>query len=446
MPGAAFFDLDKTLIEGSSAIHFGRAAYKHGMVSRRQIARDAWANIKFRLNGSTDAGTDELRQRILDSITGQRTVDLARLGPDVLAGILPLLYREVLDEAYAHQDAGRAVYIVTAASQELADVLAHVLVLDGGIGMRSEVRDGVYTGRPAGPFTYREGKAEAIRELAAREGIDLAESFAYSDSESDLPMMRAVGHPVAVNPDRELERVARQEGWRIMRFDKLGRRLRWAPAVAAWRSWAVAVATWRRGPAARAGCADAGLCAPLVNPRAAHAAVAGHVVGVAQEASPVSTVAAHAQARAYEEQVAPATSASTGFATVRQPVAVRRWSAMATPSCSGQSVPEKRTRCPRFGVRSLSLSVIAGRTITSTAGLVGLAGASLVARVRGRLHASAQSPVALVVALPGVRESSTGNGSWRTVTFFASNFPPASLPESVTLPPNFTVVGARAHA
>src|SRR5215212_8653886 len=231
MPGAAFFDLDKTLIEGSSAIHFGRAAYKHGMVSRRQIARDAWANVKFRLNGSTDAGTDELRQRILDSITGQRTVDLARLGPDVLAGILPLIYREVLDEAYAHQDAGRPSYIVTAASQELADVLAHVLVLDGGIGMRSEVRDGVYTGKPAGPFTYREGKAEAIRELAAREGIDLAESYAYSDSESDLPMLRAVGHPVAVNPDRELERVAREQGWRIMRFDKLGRRLRWAAAV-----------------------------------------------------------------------------------------------------------------------------------------------------------------------------------------------------------------------
>jgi phosphoserine phosphatase len=137
----------------------------------------------------------------------------------------------VLEEAYGHQDAGRRVYIVTAASQELAEVLAHVLVLDGGIGMRSEVRDGVYTGKPAGPFTYRDGKAEAIRELAGREGIDLTESYAYSDSESDLPMMRAVGHPVAVNPDRELERVAREEGWRIMRFDKLGRRLRWAGLV-----------------------------------------------------------------------------------------------------------------------------------------------------------------------------------------------------------------------
>ena len=94
----------------------------------------------------------------------------------MLAGILPLVYPEMLEEAYAHQDAGRPVFIVTAASQELADVLAHVLVLDGGIGMRSEVMDGVYTGEPDGPFTYREGKAVAIRELAASEGIDLAES------------------------------------------------------------------------------------------------------------------------------------------------------------------------------------------------------------------------------------------------------------------------------
>jgi HAD superfamily hydrolase (TIGR01490 family) len=231
MAGAAFFDLDKTLMEGSSAIHFGRAAYRAGMLSRRQLLGDAWANVKFRLNGSTDEGTAELRERILDSIAGTRVKDLARLGPDVLGGILPLVYKDMLATAWEHQDAGRPAYIVTAASQELAESLADVLQLDGGIGFRSEVKDGVYTGRPAGPFTYREGKAVAIRQLAAEEGIELAESYAYSDSESDLPMLRAVGHAVVVNPDRELERIAREEGWQIMRFDRLARRLKLGAAV-----------------------------------------------------------------------------------------------------------------------------------------------------------------------------------------------------------------------
>src|SRR3954454_20965456 len=157
MAGAAFFDLDKTLMEGSSAIHFGRAAYKAGMVSRRQLVRDAWANVKFRLNGSTDEGTEALKERVLRSIAGVRQRDLARLGPQVLSGVLPRVYPQMLEQAWEHQDAGRPAYIVTAASQELAQVLARVLALDGGIGMRSEVSDGVYTRRLAGPMTYREG-------------------------------------------------------------------------------------------------------------------------------------------------------------------------------------------------------------------------------------------------------------------------------------------------
>ncbi len=223
---AAFFDLDKTLMEGSSAIQFARAAFKNGMLSRRQLARDLWANVKFRLEGSTDEASAELRDRILASVAGQRVVDLQRLTPQVLAGVLPRLYEHMLRVAWEHQDAGRPVFIVTAASQEMAEMLAHVLHFDGGIGTRSEIREGVYTGRPDGPFTYREGKAEAIRQVAAERGIDLSQSYAYSDSESDLPMMRSVGRPVAVNPDSALERVAREEGWQIMRFDKLARRLR----------------------------------------------------------------------------------------------------------------------------------------------------------------------------------------------------------------------------
>ncbi len=223
---AAFFDLDKTLMAGSSAYQFGRASYQAGLLSRRQLARGAWDNVKFRLTGSTDEATEALRERIFTSIRGRSVRELQRLAPSVLAGVLPKLYPEMLDTAYAHQDAGRRIYIVTAASQEMAEMLAHVLAFDGGIGARSEIVDGVYTGRPAGPFTYREGKAQAIRELAAREGIDLGASWAYSDSESDLPMLRAVGHPVAVNPDAPLLRVAREQGWDVVRLERLGRRLK----------------------------------------------------------------------------------------------------------------------------------------------------------------------------------------------------------------------------
>jgi HAD superfamily hydrolase (TIGR01490 family) len=235
VPGAAaaFFDLDRTLMEGSSAFQFGRAAYRAGLLGRRQLIADAWANIRFRLRGSTDEDTHALRARISRSLEGTRVRDLERLGSDVLAGILPRLYSKMLALAYEHQDAGRRVYIVTAASQELAQLLAHVLVLDGGIGSQfSEAVDGVYTGRPAGLFAYGAEKARAIRELADREGLDLSGSYAYSDSASDLPMLRVVGHPVAVNPDRELARVARQEGWETLRFDRLGRRLKTGAALA----------------------------------------------------------------------------------------------------------------------------------------------------------------------------------------------------------------------
>jgi HAD superfamily hydrolase (TIGR01490 family) len=230
---AAFFDLDKTLIEGSSAIDFARASYKRGLMSRRQLALDLWANMKFRLDGSTDQSTDALRARVLDAIAGTRVVDLQRLAPDVFATLLPRVYPEMLDEAWAHQDAGRPIYILTAASQEMAESLAGVFGFDGGIGTRSEIKDGVYTGNPAGPLVYREGKASEMRRIAAERDIDLSESYAYSDSESDLPMLRAVGHAVVVNPDAELVRVAREEGWRVMRFDKLGRRIKIAAGVAA---------------------------------------------------------------------------------------------------------------------------------------------------------------------------------------------------------------------
>ena len=229
--GAAFFDLDRTLMAGSSGLHWARAARGAGLLTRRRMLRYGLQNLKFRLSGSTDKATDQVRKEVGEMIAGRRVKDLQRMSPKVLAGVLPRLYPEMLEVAYAHQDASRPVYICTAAGQELAEMLAHVLGFDGAVGARSEIRDGLYTGRPGGPFTYREGKAVAIRELASREGIDLAHSYAYSDSESDLPMLRAVGFPIVVNPDSELGRVARAEGWEIMRFEQLGRRLKAGGAV-----------------------------------------------------------------------------------------------------------------------------------------------------------------------------------------------------------------------
>jgi HAD superfamily hydrolase (TIGR01490 family) len=249
---AAFFDLDRTLMAGSSGLHFVRAAYSQGMISRRRLAGDTWGALRFRLWGSTDAGTEKVRARLGTYIQGVHERELRRLAPQVLAGVLPRLYPQMLAVAYEHQDAGRAIYICTAASHEMANLLSLVLGFDGGVGSRSEVRDGVYTGREGGVFAYREGKAQAIRELAAAEGIDLAASYAYSDSESDLPMLRAVGHPVAVNPDSALARVAREEGWETLHLDRLGRRLKIvAAAIAAAAAGGAGRRVLRRAPVAR---------------------------------------------------------------------------------------------------------------------------------------------------------------------------------------------------
>jgi HAD superfamily hydrolase (TIGR01490 family) len=223
---AAFFDLDKTLMAGSSGVFFARAAYESGMISRSRLVKDLYENIRFRLLGSTDDRADDVRRRVGEMIAGVRVRDLERLSPRVLSGVLPRLYPQMLERAYAHQDAGVPVYILTAASQEMADLLARVLAFDGGLGTRSEIVDGHYTGRPAGPFNYREGKVISMRELAEREHIDLASSFAYSDSESDLPMLRAVGQAIVVNPDAPLRRIAGEEGWEIVELDRLGRRLK----------------------------------------------------------------------------------------------------------------------------------------------------------------------------------------------------------------------------
>ncbi|HSI81745.1 MAG TPA: HAD-IB family hydrolase [Solirubrobacterales bacterium] len=223
---AAFFDLDRTLMAGSSAMQFGRAAYRSGMVTRAQIVRWGLDHARFRLRGATDESTEALLAVVEELLAGVPERDIARMAPEMLAGILPRIYPQMINEVHTHQDAGRPAFIVSAASHPLVELLARVLGFEGGIGTRYAVTDdGRLTGRIEGPFIYGEGKVEAMRLFADAHDIDLASSWAYSDSASDLPMLRSVGNPVAVNPDGELREVAEREGWRIMRFEKLGRRL-----------------------------------------------------------------------------------------------------------------------------------------------------------------------------------------------------------------------------
>ncbi len=219
-PSAAFFDLDRTLISGSSAFVFGVAAWRAGLVPPGQFTRDAFGAIAFRFTGASDDTSTGVRDRILGAVKGVAFDDLVALNVDIVPKLLERVRPEAERLIEQHRHAGRATYIVSASPVELVEPLAKALGMTAGIGTRSKIVDGLYTGELAGPFCYGEGKVEAIAEIARWEGLDLQQCWAYSDSASDLPMLRAVGHPVAVNPDAKLERIAGTEGWPMVIFSK----------------------------------------------------------------------------------------------------------------------------------------------------------------------------------------------------------------------------------
>jgi HAD superfamily hydrolase (TIGR01490 family) len=231
---AAFFDLDRTLISGSSGLPLARAAARAGLITRGQMVTWGVDALRFRLRGASDEATEKLMGEVSEVFRGTSARQIARLTPQVLVGLLPRIYPEMLEEVYSHQDAGRPTFIVSAAGDELVRILSRILYMDGGIGTAYEVDpEGLLTGRLGGAFMYGEGKVDAMRNFAAEHDIDLEVSYAYSDSASDLPMLNAVGNPVVVNPDEPLSRIARDRGWRIMRFEKLGRRLAFTAFTAA---------------------------------------------------------------------------------------------------------------------------------------------------------------------------------------------------------------------
>jgi HAD superfamily hydrolase (TIGR01490 family) len=219
-PSAAFFDLDRTLISGSSAFILATTARSAGLVPTRQFVRDAGSALVFKLRGSSDRTTDGVRDRILGAVTGMRQDDLIALNAEVLPKLLAKIRPEARRLLDLHRHAGRNTYIVSAAPVEIVEPLAHSLGMTAGIGTRGELTDGVYNGRLAGPFCYGVGKVTAMQEIARWDGLDLAQCYAYSDSASDLPMLEAVGHPVAVNPDGRLGRHARLNGWPVVHFSQ----------------------------------------------------------------------------------------------------------------------------------------------------------------------------------------------------------------------------------
>ena len=224
-PSAAFFDLDRTLISGSSVFVFGVAAWRAGLVKRRELIGDAIGAAMFRLRGADDDTTTGVRDRILGAVKGIHYDDLVALNADIVPKLIARVRPEAQRLVDLHRHAGRATYIVSASPVELVAPLAQALGMTAGLGTRSAVADGVYTGELAGPFCYGPGKVEAMTELARWEGYDLGQCYAYSDSASDLPMLEAVGHPVAVNPDGPLARVAHDHGWPIVIFRRRTRRV-----------------------------------------------------------------------------------------------------------------------------------------------------------------------------------------------------------------------------
>jgi HAD superfamily hydrolase (TIGR01490 family) len=215
---AAFFDLDRTVIKRSSALALAPAFRRHGLISRFDLVRSAFWQVLFVLRGASAERVRAAAEDGMKILAGFSVEDMRRLVGDAMEPVLrPLVYDEPLHLVRRHRERGERVYIVSATLQEIVEHIADDLGFDGAIGSTCEIVDGVYTGRSL-RAAHGVGKADALRELAHFEGIDLAASTAYSDSYSDVPFLEAVGRPIAANPDRKLRRIARERGWEIVRF------------------------------------------------------------------------------------------------------------------------------------------------------------------------------------------------------------------------------------
>ncbi|MFB8240588.1 HAD family hydrolase [Kitasatospora purpeofusca] len=217
---AAFFDLDKTIIAKSSALAFSRPFYQGGLINRRAVLRSAYAQFVFLVGGADHDQMEKMRQYLSALTRGWNVQQVREIVAETLHNLIdPIIYDEAASLIEQHHAAGRDVVIVSSSGSEVVEPIGALLGADHVIATRLQIEDGCYTGEIE-YYAYAENKAAAIRELAEVEGYDLAECYAYSDSSTDLPLLEAVGHPSAVNPDRALRKEALAREWPVLVFDR----------------------------------------------------------------------------------------------------------------------------------------------------------------------------------------------------------------------------------
>ena len=218
MASAAFFDLDRTVIRRSSVLALAPSFRRYGVISRVDLAKSAFWQLLFVLRGASAERVRSASEEGMRVLKGFSVEQMRTLVGDAMEPVLrPLVYDEPLRLLESHRERGERTYIVSATLQEIVEHIAEDLGFDGAIGSTCEIVDGVYTGRSL-RAAHGEGKAQAVRQLAEADGLDLPSSTAYSDSHTDVPFLEAVGNPVAANPDRQLRRIARERGWEVVDF------------------------------------------------------------------------------------------------------------------------------------------------------------------------------------------------------------------------------------
>jgi HAD superfamily hydrolase (TIGR01490 family) len=216
--GAAFFDLDRTVIAKSSALAFGRPFYRDGLIKRRDVVKAAYAQLMYRLGGADEAAMARTRDYLAHLCAGWPVDQVRQIVTEALDELInPYIYAEAGELIERHQLEGRDIVLVSASGEEIVRPIGELLGVTEVIATRMGVADGHYTGEIEF-YAAGNAKVTAVREIAESRGYDLAESYAYSDSVSDLPLLAAVGHPTAVNPDRALRRAAIDRQWPIREF------------------------------------------------------------------------------------------------------------------------------------------------------------------------------------------------------------------------------------